>query len=71
MIVGMFMYGRWYGLEDYVMCVLFVIGIMMFIMGDVDLFLNFNYCGVTYIIIALFTESTAGDFEEWCFFNIF
>ena len=52
------------------MCVLLVIGITMFTMGDVDSFPNFNYRGVTYITIALFTESTAGNFEERRFFNI-
>lgn len=70
MIVGTFMHGRRYGLEDYAMCVLLVIGITMFTMGDVDSFPNFNYRGVTYITIALFTESTAGNFEERRFFNI-
>ena len=70
MIVGTFMHGRRYGLEDYAMCVLLVIGITMFTMGDVDSFPNFDYRGVTYITIALFTESTAGNFEERRFFNI-
>ena len=70
MIVGTFMHGRRYGMEDYAMCILLVLGITMFTMGDVDSFPSFDWRGVTYITIALFVESTAGNFEERRFFNL-
>ena len=70
MIVGTFMHGRRYGMEDYAMCLLLVLGITMFTMGDVDSFPSFDWRGVTYITIALFVESTAGNFEERRFFNL-
>ena len=70
MIVGTIMQGRRYGVEDYLMCALLVLGITMFTMGDVDSFPNFDYRGIAYITVALFTESTAGNFEERRFFNL-
>jgi adenosine 3'-phospho 5'-phosphosulfate transporter B3 len=70
MIVGTFMHGRKYGVEDYAMCVLLVTGITMFTMGDVETLPNFDWRGVTYITVALFVESTAGNFEEQRFFNL-
>ena len=70
MIVGTLMQGRRYGVEDYGMCILLVVGITLFTMGDVDSFPNFDYRGVAYITIALFLESTAGNFEERRFFNL-
>tara|TARA_B100000131_G_scaffold133852_1_gene130478 strand:+ start:39 stop:1343 length:1305 start_codon:yes stop_codon:yes gene_type:complete len=70
MIVGTLMQGRRYGVEDYGMCALLVFGITMFTMGDVEAFPNFDYRGIAYITIALFTESTAGNFEESRFFNL-
>ena len=70
MIVGTLMQGRRYGWEDYGMCALLVFGITMFTMGDVEAFPNFDFRGVAYITVALFTESTAGNFEESRFFNL-
>jgi adenosine 3'-phospho 5'-phosphosulfate transporter B3 len=70
MIVGTFMHGRRYGLADYMACSLLVLGVTMFTMGDVDSFPSFNWRGITYIVIALFMESTAGNFEERRFFSL-
>lgn len=70
MIVGTFMHGRRYGLADYLACSLLVLGVTMFTMGDVDSFPTFDWRGITYIVIALFMESTAGNFEERRFFSL-
>ena len=70
MIIGTVLQGRRYGLNEYLAASLLVAGIALFTMGDVDARPSFDPRGVALIVLALFLDSFAANFEERRLFDV-